>query len=1127
MRLRHLELMLPNLSALAPSPIRTDMQAADADHPAPMTWLQADELAKVMESTLRVMEDDSATEPHQTDLPRTQLLVSLCEQLKTLRLLMGSTPVPEALVAAYTELAKAMQVDPVETARRVVGQATDAHGIMRDVYEDLPSYLGRMYHLLKERCNFLSRVPIALAAAGKPWGQMDTKGKMILQYNYVGNAEDYQDPGLTVAEKVARCIWFCKRCRRFTTRAAAEAMMTAPWSTTPLALQTFPPPDRLYDNMNNEQVLFTHNHQEVQARVVAEDANHVLTVTWTDAHGVVQQATPARTAVRLAPTATATGLEHLLMASRRLTGAFNAMPAYYYAQIIIEGAKQNCPEGIDTVRRVHPYSFYGAFNVNAYLAAALNHAVLSHKSGAASRRLLTAIAHRDNMTPPDATMTLRTWVSADHFFNTMSNADEPGYFARMYYLFKPDTPNLFFWADETDAVLQEQRAYERNELTRYRAERAGNRCDRYYARGHPDVLNRIRTYVNVPQYPFSNSQAKTLLLRLRVDDPSKAPIPDADRAAYVQLVQTLYALVTDPADRAQLQGVVAAASATDLGALAISLPAPTGMQAADANEPSPITVLDEDHLADVLGSVLRLMEDESDTVEEATHNERRAHLVTLCQKIATLRGISQTTNASEATVGAFLELASILQIDPVETARRVVGQQADAQGVLRDVYEPIADYLKRVGLLLKERCNFVSRELEEADWPANWPHNMIGYAKCVIRNVGWFWVCPPMIGTIEALGLTPIEKLARAVWYCKRVGGEAIAQVAAEIIDPEYSGMFTTTPMTLHTFASLPLPRGDAARNQPVLFTHNHRQVQARVVKENANDVLTVTWTDEGGAPAQTDVHRDQVQRAPTATAPGLEHVLMVDRREETAWKMNLYEWGYLVQRATNANVPEAIDIVRRVRPYMLSKERLHSCLEEALGDKTGALVAAIAHRDHQEREWVGGQNVWMHQYVEASDFQRALNRLYHSRFESSAHVLAAYYPFEEGRPNLFYEEGASAARLAEYRATQRNALTAMRFDKLQFAFVFQTPHRVTHLLLLANVPGHPFSNAQAVTLLDALFSKRFASRRNNPPERAQYTRLAQALYAQVTDTTSRNRLRKMVPERAPSERYHSSYPSY
>ena len=121
----------------------------------------------------------------------------------------------------------------------------------------------------------------------------------------------------------------------------------------------------------------------------------------------------------------------------------------------------------------------------------------------------------------------------------------------------------------------------------------------------------------------------------------------------------------------------------------LSALAPTGMQAADPSKPSPITDLDEDHLAKVLGSVLRIMEPTDvygDTVEDATPYERRAHLVTLCQKIATLRSISRTTNASEATVGAFLELASILQIDPVETARRVVGQEADAHGVLRDVY---------------------------------------------------------------------------------------------------------------------------------------------------------------------------------------------------------------------------------------------------------------------------------------------------------------------------------------------------------------------------------------------------------------------------------------------------------
>ena len=544
--------------------------------------------------------------------------------------------------------------------------------------------------------------------------------------------------------------------------------------------------------------------------------------------------------------------------------------------------------------------------------------------------------------------------------------------------------------------------------------------------------------------------------------------------------------------------------------------APTGMQAADANKPSPITDLDEDHLAKVLGRVLRIMEDESDTVEDATPYERRAHLVTLCQKIATLRSISRTTNASEATVGAFLELASILQIDPVETARRVVGQEADAHGVPRDVYEDIADYLKRVGLLLKERCDFVSRELEEDNWPAYWGARMIHYARCVLRDDAY--VCSPMIETIAALGLTPIEQLARAVWFCKRVGGDATEILAREMLDPDEP--WTTTPMTLHTFASLPLPRGDAARNQQVLFTHNHRQVQARVVKENADDVLTVTWTDEGGAPAQTDVHRDQVQRAPTATAPGLEHVLMVDRREETAWKMNLYEWGVLVERATDAQMPEAIDIVRRVRPYMLSKERLHRCLQIAVEFESEALVAAIAHRDHQEREWIDGQNVWMHRYVEASDFERALDRQYRRWNQQHGHALAAYYPFEEDTPNLFYEEGASAARLAEYRATQRDALTAMRFEKLRHHFEFQTVNRATNLLLLANVPGHPFSNAQAVALLDALYSKPFAPVRNNPPERAPYTRLAQALYTQVTNTASRNRLRSMVPERAPSERY-------
>ena len=563
-------MLLPNLSALAPSAVvvATDMQAADGNsRKAPITWLQADELAALTERTLRVMEDDSATEAHHDDASRRQLLVSLCEQLATLRMVMGATPTPEALDAAYVELAEAMQVDPVETAYRSRTE-TDAQGVEKVVSEAVGAHVGRMGHLLKERCNFLSR----------PWNQAQTrqsilKGHMILISNYVGDAEDYEDPGLTLAEKVARCIWFCRRMKRRTTRTAAETMMgfpwstePSPWSTEPLTLRTFPPPDRLYQNMNNEHVLFTHNNREVQARVVEEDADHVLTVTWTDAHGVARQATPPRTAVRLAPTVTTTGLEHLLMSNRHVETESNVMKTYHYAQLIAAGAHINSPEGIDTVRRVHPYTFDG--NYQGHLQSALAHACLAHEDGTASRLLLTAVAHRGNMSPPDPIDGLPrtwapTWVAASDFQRVVKEADKADQISRAYYLFEPNTPNLFYWADATEAGLKQWREAQCDVLTTFRHERAKGLCGEYNFHARTNDLATIRAIVNVPHHPLANDQAKDLLNRLGVlGDPTKAEPLAEDKAHYVRLVRALYRMVTDPKDLAQLQGVVAAAAAS-------------------------------------------------------------------------------------------------------------------------------------------------------------------------------------------------------------------------------------------------------------------------------------------------------------------------------------------------------------------------------------------------------------------------------------------------------------------------------------------------------------------------------------------------------------------------------------
>lgn len=553
--------MLPNLSALAPSAlvVATDMQAADGNsRKAPITWLEADELAALMEKTLRVMEDDSATETHHDDEFRRRFLVSLCEQLATLRMVMGATPTPEALDAAYMELAEAMQVDPVETAYRSRTE-TDAEGVEKVVNEAVGAHVGRMGHLLKERCNFLSR----------PWNQTQTlqsalKGQMILISNYVGDTKDYEDPGLTRAEKVARCIWFCRRMGRDTTLTAARAMMPSPWSTELLTLRTFPPPDRrLYQNMNNEHVLFTHNNREVmQARVVEEDADHVLTVTWTDASGVARQATHPRSAVWLAPTVTATGLEHLLMSNRHVETERNDMKKYHYAELIATGAQKNSPQGIDTVRRVHPHSFHGI--PAGHLARALEHACLAHKDGTASRLLLTAVAHRGNMSPPDATDGLPpTWVSAHDFQPVVKEADKADHFSRAYYLFEPNTPNLFFRADETEAGLKQWREAQCDELARFRYERATGLCGEYNFHARTNDLQMIHVIVNVPHRPLANDQAKDLLNRLGVlSDPTKAEPLAKDKAHYVQLVRALYGMVTDPKDLAQLQGVVAAAAAS-------------------------------------------------------------------------------------------------------------------------------------------------------------------------------------------------------------------------------------------------------------------------------------------------------------------------------------------------------------------------------------------------------------------------------------------------------------------------------------------------------------------------------------------------------------------------------------
>ena len=195
-----MEVYLPDLSALSREVGSRHIALTDSR----FENLNADELAHVMHQSLLII-DNPANGLIQTPVGSAnslEYLRQLCAQFTTYQLTTRNVGAAgEALLLPLLEMANLMQIDPIETAQR----RTPPH------VENNTGYYLRILRLVKQRCKFVNAMP----ALNEPILPGDYQRRRTVHFAGRRALND-PDDAMTIHERVARALWFCKRGERST-----------------------------------------------------------------------------------------------------------------------------------------------------------------------------------------------------------------------------------------------------------------------------------------------------------------------------------------------------------------------------------------------------------------------------------------------------------------------------------------------------------------------------------------------------------------------------------------------------------------------------------------------------------------------------------------------------------------------------------------------------------------------------------------------------------------------------------------------------------------------------------------------------------------------------------------------
>tara|TARA_B100001057_G_scaffold382235_1_gene388238 strand:- start:671 stop:1888 length:1218 start_codon:yes stop_codon:yes gene_type:complete len=283
--------------------------------PVQLTDLPVDQLAMIVTRALQVNDEPRGTfKPHsglpsskgttsvKFDLSWITPLANLCNALRNVRLVNADLNRPALLEHTFEQISRHMQIDPVEVAHRV----GEVNG----------DYLDRVRAVLRARCDFASKITRTHSTQEAMQEVTSAAASALFQSDVGGREDNFQ----TRAERMARCLWFCKQ-------------------------------------VNGNSMLY----ESARTLILAGWEDEVLTLA--------NLSSPER----VPPTVTLKALEHLLQEKAKPTAA--DILYYYYEKLLLLAAKMNRPSAVEVLLANAPHTLS-----REALPRALAHAV-EHSSG--------------------------------------------------------------------------------------------------------------------------------------------------------------------------------------------------------------------------------------------------------------------------------------------------------------------------------------------------------------------------------------------------------------------------------------------------------------------------------------------------------------------------------------------------------------------------------------------------------------------------------------------------------------------------------------------------------------------------------------------------------------------------
>lgn len=339
--------------------------APPSANPMQLTDLSVDQLAMIVAQVLQVDDEPRGDVEKFTKLrisPQNTRLARLCNALRNLRLVNAELNQPVVLEHTFEKISKEMRIDPVEVAHRV----GEVNG----------DYLDRVRAVLRARCDFASKISQTRSDQELILEVRDAAVNALYQSNVGGREDNFQ----THAERMARCLWFCRHAElRAPLVQPARALILAGWDDEVLTLA----------NLSNPEYAPT--------------------------------------------TVTLTALEHLFQARGSLKRPADYISYADYSMLVLLAAETNRPSAVEVLIRCVPQKLY-----RTALRRALAYAV-QHSSG----RLFVALASREALAGNDYVLT-DEYVMPEDMILAYSVARSEEQQRLLYLPSLDEAPNIFY-----------------------------------------------------------------------------------------------------------------------------------------------------------------------------------------------------------------------------------------------------------------------------------------------------------------------------------------------------------------------------------------------------------------------------------------------------------------------------------------------------------------------------------------------------------------------------------------------------------------------------------------------------------------------------------------------------------